>query len=327
VVLNHTVEWLRGIGRYQEAIVVAEELVRRFPNNPAGFNALAQSKTIAGRAAEAIPLLERAILLDPRSAWLFIRYRNMGSASLWLGRDEDAIRFLERSISINPDFYGHQWTYRFLAAGYARTGRLAEARHALGEADRLFPYDTVRSHWPDDPSSTVFAEQIRQMQDALRLAGERDHADEDADFNVPVDADLHGNFAGLTPTAVPGAITIRTSDLARFLTEARPVVIDTVSCSWGRSIPDAIGLKFAGVGGSFADTMQSRLRTKMRELTGDDFSRPIVAVGWNSERFDGRNLALRLAALGYTRVYWYRGGREAWEVNGLPENDLDVHSW
>ena len=36
------------------------------------------------------------------------------SASLWLGRDEDAIRFLERSISINPDFYGHQWTYRFL---------------------------------------------------------------------------------------------------------------------------------------------------------------------------------------------------------------------
>ena len=47
--------------------------------------------------------------------------------------------------------------------------------------------------------------------------------------------------------------------------------------------------------------------------------RPIVAVGWNSERFDGRNLALRLVALGYTHVYWYRSGREAWEVAGLPE--------
>jgi adenylate cyclase len=100
VVLNHTVQWLRGIGRYQEAIVVAEELVRRFPNNPAGFNALAQSKTIAGRAAEAIPLLERAIQLDPRSAWLFIRYKNLGSASLWLGRDEDAIRF-PRTIDLD----------------------------------------------------------------------------------------------------------------------------------------------------------------------------------------------------------------------------------
>ena len=44
----------------------------------------------------------------------------------------------------------------------------------------------------------------------------------------------------------------------------------------------------------------------MRELTGGDASRPIVTVGWNSERFDGRNLALRLVALGYQRVYWVR---------------------
>ncbi|HME27856.1 MAG TPA: hypothetical protein VKI44_42150 [Acetobacteraceae bacterium] len=39
------------------------------------------------------------------------------------------------------------------------------------------------------------------------------------------------------------------------------------------------------------------------------------------------NLALRLVALGYTQVYWYRGGREAWEVNGLPETKLDVQEW
>ena len=65
----------------------------------------------------------------------------------------------------------------------------------------------------------------------------------------------------------------------------------------------------------------------MQELTKGDFSTPIVAVGWNSERFDGRNLALRLVALGYTRVYWYRGGREAWEVANLPETDLIVQDW
>jgi adenylate cyclase len=50
----------------------------------------------------------------------------------------------------------------------------------------------------------------------------------------------------------------------------------------------------------------------MDELTAGDFHRPVVAVGWNPERFDGHNLTLRLAALGYTQVYWYRGGREAW---------------
>jgi adenylate cyclase len=65
----------------------------------------------------------------------------------------------------------------------------------------------------------------------------------------------------------------------------------------------------------------------MRELTGGDASRPIVTVGWNSERFDGRNLALRLVALGYQRVYWYRGGREAWEVAGLPEAAAKVEGW
>ena len=51
------------------------------------------------------------------------------------------------------------------------------------------------------------------------------------------------------------------------------------------------------------------------------------AVGWNSERFDGRNLALRLSALGYTRVYWYRGGREAWETAGNPEEVLSPADW
>ena len=107
----------------------------------------------------------------------------------------------------------------------------------------------------------------------------------------------------------------------------RPLVIDTVSNSWGRSIPGAIGLKFSGLGGSFADEAQDRLRRKMVELTRGNLNQPVVAVGWNSERFDGRNLALRLVALGYTNVLWYRGGREAWEVAGLPETELVMQDW
>jgi adenylate cyclase len=65
----------------------------------------------------------------------------------------------------------------------------------------------------------------------------------------------------------------------------------------------------------------------MMTLTNGELSTPIVAVGWNSERFDGYNLALRLVALGYTKVYWYRGGREAWEVAALPETVVDVQDW
>ena len=66
----------------------------------------------------------------------------------------------------------------------------------------------------------------------------------------------------------------------------------------------------------------------MQELTKEDLSKPVVAAGSNSERFNGRNLALRLAGtLGYTNVHWYRGGGEAWEVAGLPETGLEVQEW
>ena len=74
----------------------------------------------------------------------------------------------------------------------------------------------------------VYAKQTRHIQDGLRLAGERDHADEDADFGVPADGALHSEAAGRTPRSAPGATTIRTPELVRLLAEARPVVIDAV---------------------------------------------------------------------------------------------------
>jgi hypothetical protein len=116
-----------------------------------------------------------------------------------------------------------------------------------------------------DPSSSGLAAQIRSYQDGLRLAGEHDHADEDADFGVPTDGVLHGDIAGFTPKGAPGVKTIRTAELSRFLVEARAVLIDTLSYSWGRSIPGAVGLKFAGLGGSFTDAAQYHLRSKMRD--------------------------------------------------------------
>ena len=160
---------------------------------------------------------------------------------------------------------------------------------------------------------------------ALRRAGLRDHADEDADFGVPADNVLHTNSTGPTPLTVPGARTIRTPELAALMERRKPVVVDA---AWGwRSIPGAVGLAFSGAAGDFSDAIQERLRRKLAELTRGDLAVPIVAVGWNSERFNGRNLALRLAALGYTEVYWYRGGREAWLAAGMPDAPLDLQSW
>jgi hypothetical protein len=331
-VLNNYLYWLVTVGRCNEAIPLAEQAIAR---NPARvrrmtgiYNGLAICKTWTGHAEDDIALQQTADRLNPLSPWKFTRYRHMAWASFLLGRDQDAIRYMQQGFAIKPDVdNGTQFYLRVLAAAYARTGDLDQARRYLAQADRISPYDTVRGHFPDDPSSPVYVEQIRQFQDALRLAGERDHADEDADFGVPPDNLLHGEAVGKTPMVAQGATTIRTADLARLLADAKPLVIDVVSHFWGQSISGAVGLKLAGAGGSRTDAVQGRLRVKLHELTGGDLARPIVALGWNAEEFYGRNLALRLVALGYTQVYWYRGGREAWEVHGLPETPLDVQEW
>jgi hypothetical protein len=210
---------------------------------------------------------------------------------------------------------------RILAAAYARLGRLDEAHRAIAEVKRLQPYFTVRSTWIGS------LEQSERYRAALRLAGLRDHAEEDADFGVPADGHLHDRIRGLTPTTAPGAATIRTAELRRLLDDRKPIVIDTQWLPTGQSIPGAYAVRDAGLGGGMSDAMQDHLRKKVFEFTKGDFATPVVAVGWNSEAFDGYNLTLRLVALGYTNVYWYRSGVEAWQVAGLPETEVHVQDW
>jgi adenylate cyclase len=328
-VLRTQMYLLRVQERWQDAIAAALRFIEMFPNSQAGYSVLGLCRTYTGNAQEEIALAEKAVRLNPRGPHLFNFYRRMGYASLMIGHDPAAIAFFERSLALHPDVSAgvRKNTIRGMAAAYARMGEDAQARRFLAEANRLYPFDTVRGAWPENPTSAVYAQQIRSYQDGLRRAGLRDHADEDADFREPADAELHQVFAGLTPTTAPGARTIHTGDLVALLAERKPVVIDLMSYFWGPSIPGAVGLKEAGAGGSLSGPGQDRLTRKIATLTGGDRSRPIVAVGWNSERFDGRNLALRLVAMGYTNVYWYRGGREAWEVAGLPETELTVMDW
>ena len=330
LVLNNGLYWLRSVGRCAEVIEAAENAIRIDPNRlrryTGVYNELAVCKTRLGHAETELALQAQADQLNPRSSYKSSRYRHMGVAALMLGRDHEAIAFFRRSMALFPENPANRLTYRMLAAAHARIGQIDEARRWLSALDRLWPFDTVRGVYPEELCSPVYVQQISDCQAGLRLAGMRDHADEDADFGVPADGSLRSEVAGRTPTEVTGRKNNPyTADLVRLLADTRPLVIDTVSNSWGRSIPGAVGLKFSGLGGSFADEAQDRLRRKMVELTGGDLDRPVVVVGWNSERFDGRNLALRLAAFGYTQVYWYRGGREAWEVAELPETELALH--
>ncbi len=171
-------------------------------------------------------------------------------------------------------------------------------------------------------------QQIQSFQRALQAAGNRDHLDPDADFGIAPDDILHEDMEGKTPTTAPGVTTVSTEQLTSMLENEKPLIIDTMTNSWYRSVPGAIGLDFNGnTHGTFNDAIQKRLEPKMRELTGGNMDERIVTMSLNVAYFDGYNLALRLRHAGYTNVYWYRGGREAWEVAGKPEQEVRPTGW
>jgi adenylate cyclase len=313
--------------RCVEAMAAARREMEAYPNGPGARQWLGICLMRLGRAAEAIPELERAIRIGPRNPNIGTRYRFMGYAKLFVERYDEAIDWFQRSLAANPgDRVGNRSvTYAAITVAQALAGHTDQARLSATEAMRLSPTLTVRSFLAYGFANPTDVAQISRMRDAMRLAGIRDHADEDADFRLPSDNILHTNYEAPTPTGAPGARTIRTTDLANLIEQRKPVVLDTIS--WGRSLPGAIGLWGAGVGGSTSDEFQDRLARIMHQLTQGDSTVPIVAIGFNSERYQGRNLTLRLVALGYTEVYWYRGGREAWEVAGKPEDVVRPADW
>lgn len=315
--------------RLPEAIATFQALVETRPNHGLSYYMLSFPLLLAGRADEAMTNVQRSLRLDPHTLHLETRYRRMGQASLLLGRYDDAIAWEQSALAASPPDKERFQALRYadLAAAQAFAGRTGEARAAAAEARRLSPSLTVRTWgWEWGPiSNPDFAARIARVQDGLRLAGLRDHAVEDADYGLPSDDGLHMKDTARTPVRVPGARTVRTADLVTLLEQRKPLVLDVNG--WGKSVPGAIGLPGAGIGGTTADEVQARLGRKMEALTGGDRTTPIVTMAWNAERFSARNLALRLVKLGYTDVTWYRGGREAWEVAGQPETEVVAQDW
>ena len=281
-----------------------------------------------GKAAEAIPEFEQSVRLNPRNAYVWNRYRLIGYALLFLDRYQEAILWFKKSIAATPNDNARRSgdTLAAIAAAQALAGQVAEANSSGAEATSQWPTITVRSYYPYKVANSVHAAQVSHMRSGLGRAGIRDHADENADSGITPDNVLHSDYEAPTSTSVPGAQTIKTAELNALIEQRKPLLLD-VSLPWGSSIPGAVGLWGAGIGGNTSDQFQQRLNQAMQQLTHGDRATLIVTIGWNSERYQGRNLALRLVALGYTQVYWYRGGREAWEVAELPEAELALRDW
>jgi adenylate cyclase len=320
--------------RNEEAVATFSRLLD-IDSSAAGIAAeFVQCASCWGRAGEAIPLLERTARLIPRSADQDVIYATLGRLLLVVGRDAEAIGWLERGLHATaelspakiaerqPGDYVIESTKVYLAIAYAFTGQLDEAHTMLASAmssPRTMDF-TVRFFLNRIPQyfDAERQAQERRLADGMRRAGLRDHLDETTDFHIPPAAVLQDRNDGPTPLTVPGGTTIRTDELVQLMA-AKPLVLTRAPLN--PTIPGAILVDF-GSTGSLNDEWQTALARLVGEATAGDKQHPIVVFSYSINHWPSWNLALRLIALGYTRVYWYRGGLEAWDSHDLPKAPL-----
>jgi tetratricopeptide (TPR) repeat protein len=312
-----------------EGKAVGRKLINLYPNNAAGYFRLGVIAREEGRRDDAIGYIANNIRLSPRDPKLKNLYWYMAMCNIWAGHDREGLEWADHTMAAPGDLPSYRVAVLLTVRAVAtyRTGSLDAAKRLVAELNARYPTGTWRGVAPNDPDSETQRQQAQSFRDALRAAGRRDHLDPDADFGVAPDAVLHSYFESRTPATAPGVTTVGTDQLVAMF-EKKPLVIDTMDSSWYRGVPGAVGLdQNTDIAGTFTDKTQTRLEHKLRELTGGDMAKPIVTMSFNAARFGSYNLALRIRHAGYTNVYWYRGGREAWEVAGKSEDEVRAADW
>jgi PQQ-dependent catabolism-associated CXXCW motif protein len=115
------------------------------------------------------------------------------------------------------------------------------------------------------------------------------------------------------PVAVPGVDTLTTLQLDAFLKKnPRTILVDATNGGQHRTLPGALWMPDLGqvrVG----QKELSQIESALAAANGGDLSRPIVVFERSSTYgWLGYHGVLRLLGMGYTNIYWYRGGVDAW---------------
>jgi PQQ-dependent catabolism-associated CXXCW motif protein len=157
-----------------------------------------------------------------------------------------------------------------------------------------------------------------KVKEAVRRAAERTFANEDKDWGVAPTAHLRTErIHAPTPISLPGARVVRTLELRQMLRSAvPPIAIDVLDGNFSRTIPGAIWLDYAGHG-VLGNSGDSKFETDMGKISKGNKTAPIVFFCFNSECWLSYNAGLRALNLGYTSVYWFRGGITAWQRAGF----------
>ena len=160
---------LRAQGRYETAIPEYEAAIALNPNWVLAVAALGQCKFLAGWIDEAIPAQELAIRLSPRDPRVVNWYWRIGMVHLLKSRTDEAIRWLERARSTDPEVAGPR---AWLASAYALKGEFQRAEDELAGARKL-SNDNRYFSIAKLTQAVPYAPNIRALAEATFFAGLR----------------------------------------------------------------------------------------------------------------------------------------------------------
>jgi adenylate cyclase len=134
------------------------------PNSSEALASLGNIRTFSGRPSEAIPLIERAMRLDPvyRQQYLHL----LGVASLLAGKYENAAVLLRQRILLVP---GTDFTRAVLVSTLGHLGEVDEARRVWRELKEINPQYSFSEHFARQPFKNE--EDVQRIAEGLAKAG------------------------------------------------------------------------------------------------------------------------------------------------------------
>jgi TolB-like protein/class 3 adenylate cyclase len=157
--------------RAAQGIVELEHALTLDRNLAPAHGIVGLAKIHLGCAAETEGHVRDALRISPRDTVAFHWLTTAGSANLFLGRDEEAVDWLRRSIDANRNYPAAHFN---LAVALVHLGRLEEARAAARDALATLPLtikqirDTMLRIWGDHSAALALIE--RWVED-IRKAG------------------------------------------------------------------------------------------------------------------------------------------------------------
>jgi adenylate cyclase len=130
--------------RLSEAQIELETGITLDRNNTVGFRNLGLTLIQLGKPEEAIPYIEKSIRLSPHDPNIVNNYASLGLCHLLLDHLDQAIELLRKARAANPRFFG---IHLSLAGALGLRGDLDEARAEVAEAIKLKPEVNSLAAW------------------------------------------------------------------------------------------------------------------------------------------------------------------------------------